>query len=293
MSLDTLLLVLAGALCHAVWNIAAKRVAGGVAFVWLFGLVSTALALPVAWLAWPETPAAPAAPDGMLWLVAAASGLLHVVYSLVLQRGYRAADFSVVYPVARGMGPLLTVVAAVLWLGEAPGLFGALGIALVLAGVFAVAGGVGRRAAGAPVSRRAAGVAWGAGIGLCIGAYTLLDGWAVRTLALPPVPFYAVGLLCRTVLLAPWAWAGRHALVPQWRAHRAAIVLVGCLSPLAYGLVLVAMQQAPLSYVAPVREVSMLVGTWLGAWLLRETIRPGQAWGTALMLGGVVVLALA
>ena len=126
-----------------------------------------------------------------------------------------------------------------------------------------------------------------------IAAYTLLDGWAIKSLGMTPILFYAVGLAFRSVLLAPFALRQPHLLIAQWRQHRQAILIVGILSPLAYLLVLLAVQIAPLSYVAPVREISMLVGTFIGASLLKESLRPAQYVGATAMLAGVVSLVYA
>lgn len=290
MTAHALALVLAGAVCHALWNIVAKRAAGGMLFVWLFGCVSTAAAAPVALVVWHWRPQVF---DGWMWLAVLASALVHVVYLLVLQKGYRAGDFAVVYPMARGTGPLLAVLGAVVLLGELPSALGWLGVALVLAGVFMTAGGGAGAAAGGNAQRRRRGVFWGALTGACIAGYTVIDGWAVKSLGMAPVLFYAAGLAFRTVLLSPWALRRRGELRGQWRQHRMAIVLVGVLSPLAYCLVLFAVQTAPLSYVAPVREMSMLAGTLVGTRLLKETLKPSQVAGAALMLLGVAGLALA
>ena len=121
----------------------------------------------------------------------------------------------------------------------------------------------------------------------------MLDGWAVKTLGMVPLLFYSVGLVWRSVLLAPFAMRQRRQLREQWALHRKAIVLVGLLSPLAYGLVLTALQTAPLSYVAPVREVSMLMGTFVGAHWLKEAVQRSQKAGAVLMLIGVLGLAWA
>lgn len=289
MSAQTLALVLAGAVCHALWNIVAKRAAGGLLFIWLFGCVSMVAAAPVALLAWHQHPQAF---DGWMWLAALTSALLHLVYSLALQKGYRVADFAVVYPMARGTGPLLAVLGAVALLGELPSVLGWLGVALVLAGVFMTSGGA-AGIAGSGDARRRRGVLWGGLTGLCIAGYTVVDGWAVKSLGMAPVLFYAAGLGFRTVLLAPWVLPRRALLAAQWRQYRTAILLIGLLSPLAYCLVLFAVQSAPLSYVAPVREMSMLIGTLVGARLLKESLKPSQVLGAALMLLGVAGLALA
>ena len=209
----------------------------------------------------------------------------------MLQRGYRVARFSVVYPTARGSGPLFSVLAALALWSERPSALGWAGVAAILGGLLLSARGAGPAAAEA--GQPQGGVRWGLLTGLLIAAYTLLDAWAIKALAVSPVVFYALGLLLRTLLLAPLALRQRGEIAARWRERRAAIIAVGVLSPLAYTLVLLALRTVPLSYVAPVREVSMLVGTLLGARLLDGRVRPAQAAGTATMLLGVVAIALA
>ena len=289
MSASALALVLAGALCHAIWNIVAKKAGGGVLFVWLFGAVSVLAAAPIACWAWLEHPQIF---SHWMWFAALASGLVHVLYSLVLQKAYRVSDFAVVYPIARGTGPMLSVLAAIILLGEKPSPIGWISVAAVLLGVFISAGGINifRSTPGHP---RHLGVLWGMLTGLFIASYTVIDGWAIKSLGMTPILFYAVGLLFRTVVLAPFALRTPRDLLKQWQTHRRAILIVGILSPTAYLLVLIAIQTAPLSYVAPVREISMLVGTFIGASLLKESVKPSQVVGAATMLLGVIGLAWA
>ena len=289
MSAFALSLVLSGALCHALWNIVAKKAAGGLAFVWLFGQVSVFAALPVALWIWHTQPQTF---DTSMWLAAIGSGVIHIVYSLVLQKGYQVSDFSVVYPIARGSGPLITVVVATTLLGELPSLTGVLSVGAILAGLFVSADG-GRIFGLGNSTKRQLGVLWGLLTGVCIASYTVLDGWAIKSLGMSPVLFYVVGLIVRSALLAPFALRRPEELRTQWRTHRSAILTVGLLSPTAYALVLYALQIAPLSYVAPVREISMLIGTLLGARLLKEAVRPTQIVGAGIMLAGVAGLAFA
>ena len=283
-----LALVLAGAVCHAVWNIVAKKSQGGAAFVFLYGVVSVAAATPVAVWTWTRQPQYFSA---AMWAAVAASALIHVFYSLALQKAYREADFAVVYPVARGTGPMLSALLAILLFGERPSLIGYLSVAAILAGVF-VSAGAGALWRGGAENRRL-GVLWGMATGAFIAAYTLLDGWAIKTLGMAPILFYAAGLVFRALLQAPFALSRRDVLRREWREKRAAIVAVGLLAPTAYALVLHAVQRAPLSYVAPVREISMLIGTFIGTGLLGESVKPSQAVGAAIMLAGVAGLAWA
>lgn len=285
-----LLLVLTGAVCHASWNIVAKKAGGGLPFVWLFGLVSVVAAIPVTVWAWMDFPQIFTAP---MWLAVVASALIHIFYSLVLQKGYRESDFAVVYPVARGTGPMLAVVAAVVLLGEKPSAMGCLSVAAILLGVFTTAGITSIWLGKSLQKKRHLGVMWGVATGAFIASYTVIDGWAIKSLAMSPILFYTAGLFLRAVLLAPFALRRPAELRGQWREHRAAVIAVGILSPLAYCLVLFAVQRAPLSYVAPVREISMLFGTFIGAGLLRESLKASQIAGAAIMLAGVLGLAWA
>ncbi|MBL8483837.1 MAG: EamA family transporter, partial [Rhodocyclaceae bacterium] len=263
------------------------KASGGLPFVFLFGLVSCAAAAPWGYASWRQLDAAPSA---ALWGAIVASGLLHVVYSLVLQQGYRAADFSIVYPLARGTGPLFSVCGAVLLLGEAPTAAAWLGVAAIVGGIFLIAAAPAALLHG---RRTGAGLFWGLLTGLFIASYTVVDGWAIKTLAAPPLFYYAAGLAVRTVLLAPFALRAPAALARTWRCDRLPVLGVGLLSPLAYSLVLLALTRAPLSHVAPVRELAMLAGVLIGARLLRESLSPQRLAGCACMVAGAVLLVVA
>ncbi|HET9975843.1 MAG TPA: DMT family transporter [Burkholderiaceae bacterium] len=294
MPLSALALVLAAALLHALWNIVAKRAGGNHHFAFVSVLFTVVIWAPVAVafgalneaLRW----------GAREWLVLAASALVHVLYFTVLLTGYRKADLTVVYPVARGSGPLLASVGALAVLGEPLTLLGGVGVLAVCGGVFLIAGGPRILRAGpeAPGHAQAlAGVRWGAATGLLIAAYTVIDGYAVKVLLIGPVIVDYVGNLLRVPLLAPGAWrdpAGfRAACRGQWRPA----VVIAVMGPLAYVLVLYAVQLAPLSHVAPAREVSMLFAALIGGRLLGEGDRGWRIVGACCIAAGVIALATA
>lgn len=289
MNATALAMVLAGAVCHAIWNVIAKKTSGGPGFVWLYGAVSLLAAVPPGiWTAWNHGQHF----DAIMWLAALTSGLVHVLYSIVLQKSYKVGDFSTVYPIARGTGPLLTVLIAVFLLGEHPSAIGWMGISGILLGIFVSSGRL-MRSEGIDIRRRRLGLIWGLFTGAFIAAYTVIDGWSIRSLGMNPILFYCVGLVFRTLLLAPLAASSGRALISQWKAQWRHVIAVGLLSPAAYLLILFALQSAPLTYVAPIREISMLVGTILGGRLLKEAIHTPQIVGVFLMLLGVTALAVA
>jgi drug/metabolite transporter (DMT)-like permease len=287
MSATALALVLVAAVAHALWNLAARSVtADGGLFVFLYVAASAALWTPVTvgWLL--------LHPRHLTWawlLAPLVSGLLHTVYGLVLQRGYRRGDLSLVYPVARGVGPLVTLVVAVAALGERPAPLAVLGALVVVAGI-GVISLPGR--GGATRARSRAGLGWGAATGLSIAAYTLWDSHAVNTLQVPPSAYFTTSLLFQMMPLAPRAARRPAALAGVWRDHRRAVLTVAVLSPLAYVLVLQAMLLAPVALVASTRESSIVVGALLGSLVLGEPGGPRRTVGALVVLAGIALVVL-
>lgn len=286
MSLVALSLVLASAFGHATWNYWLKTRGGGVVFVWLFSVTGCAIYLPLAAaLVW-FTGFVPTAAQLGLML---ASGLLHTAYYLLLDRGYRGGDLSLVYPIARATGPLLTLVAAIAVIGERPSSAGLIGALTIVAGAFLLTGGA--RLWRADGHWHALGYALASGFMLT--AFTLNDRHAVAVLLVPPLIHDWAQNLVRAVLLTPLAYTQRQAIGALWRDKRTAILIIAVLCPASYILVLAAMQLAPISYVAAARELSILFGTLMGARLLREADSHRRVTGAIVMLGGFIALALA
>jgi multidrug transporter EmrE-like cation transporter len=178
--------MLAG-LIHASWNIAAKKAGGDARFAAFTGVVMTVFWAPLGlWLGWQQVPLWGLVP----WAFILASAVLHLVYYLVLLRGYRKADLTVVYPLARGSGPLLSSLVAILLLGERLTLLGAAGIGGVVGGVFLIAGGPALlRATHDPAQRQRVlrGLRYGLLTGAFIAGYTVVDGYAVKVLLMSPI----------------------------------------------------------------------------------------------------------
>jgi drug/metabolite transporter (DMT)-like permease len=287
MTVSSLLLVVLAALVHATWNLLSKQAAdAGPTFVFAYCLFAVVAYAP--WVLWLV------AQGNMPWSWPAAgvimvSGLIHLVYSLVLQAGYGAADFSVVYPVARGSGPLLSTLGALLVLGEALTGLRILGLLGVVAGITLIATQGELAAFRRP--RGQTGVAWGGATGGCIAAYTVVDAWAVKALGVPPVILDWFSNLLRLVLLLPLVAANLSRARDLMQGKWLLALGVGLLSPLSYILVLSALRLgAPLSVVAPMREMSMMAGTLLGMLVLGERVGPWRLVGCAVLIGGVVAL---
>jgi len=173
---------------------------------------------------------------------------------------------------------------------------GALGVLAVCGGVFLIAGGprLLRPSGDAQAHAKAlAGVRWGALTGLLIAAYTVIDGYAVKVLLIGPVLVDYVGNVLRVPILVPVALRDPAGFLAAARAQWPHALVVAVLGPLAYVLVLYAVQAAPLSHVAPAREVSMLFAALLGGRLLGEGDRALRIAGAACIAAGVIALAAA
>ncbi|RZJ19637.1 MAG: EamA family transporter [Haliea sp.] len=292
MPLSALALVVLAGLIHASWNIAAKKAGGDARFAFFTSVVLMLVWAPVGlWAAWGVLPGW----GWREWAVVVVSGVLHVLYYIVLLRGYRKADLTVVYPLARGSGPLLSSLVAIMLLGEQISAMGVAGIAGVVGGVFLIAGGPGLlRAAHDPERRRRVhkGMLYGLLTGAFIASYTVVDGYAVKFMLMSPILVDYLGNFVRLALLAPAVLRDRPAARSLWRVQWRYAVLVGTISPVSYVLVLYAMQVAPLSHVAPAREVSMLFAALIGGHLLGEGDRLPRLLGAALIAAGVMALAL-
>lgn len=286
MTAAALALVLAAALAHATWNYFLKRARGGAGFMTLVAATAAVIWAPLA--AWQGLHLGYEFRLVHLWPIVA-SAAIHTAYFLLLDRGYRHGDLSVVYPLARATGPVLTIVAAIAVLGERPGPLALAGAALVIAGAYLLTGNPLRL-----LSRdRPKGAGFALLTGCAIALYTVVDKVAVAHYRIPPIVFDWACLALRFFLLWPLAaWGAPRALGDSWRVDRRWIVLVAILSPLAYILVLTAMVFTPVSYVAPARELSILFAALMGTHFLQEGDATRRVVAAALIVVGIVCLAL-
>jgi drug/metabolite transporter (DMT)-like permease len=292
MPATALALVLCAALLHALWNLAAKKAGGNHHFVLASALAVSLLWAPLALaLGWQELGQWPPA----AWAAALASAIVHLLYFNALLAGYRASDLSVVYPVARGSAPAVSALVAVLLLDERLGVTGTLGLGAVVCGIVLIAAGpaLWRRGDDAQArARRRLGLAWGALTGMLIAAYTVIDGYAVKFLLVSPLLLDWICNVIRVPFAVPAVWRDRQGFLPALRRQWPHLLVIACLAPLGYILVLYAMQLAPLSRVAPARELSMLAAALLGGQLLKEGDRVARLLGAACIAGGVIALAI-
>ena len=285
MPFTAFLLVTLAAIAHATWNFLAKRAAQSKHLIWFSSATEALLFAPVAaWIlknVWTTLGFRSA-----LFLLA--TGLLHLLYTESLLRGYRAGDLTMVYPLARGTGPLLSFLGAVVLLHEHLSLLAATGAVLISFGILLASGGF----SAVRDSHNHAGIFWGVVTGCTIAGYTLVDGYSVKTLLLSPMLVEYAGNLFRLIVLSGGAYRRRSVLLPEYSKWWREASGIAVLTPIGYILVLFAMRLAPISHVAPVREMSMMIGMYFGARFLGEGHVVRRLIGSAFIAGGVAALAL-
>jgi uncharacterized membrane protein len=280
-------LILIAAFLHAFWNFIAKGAAEPRAMLSAALWASLILYAPL--FAY-RFPSAEIAPGG--WYFILATGVLHALYFYALGRAYGAGDLSRVYPLARGSAPILVVGIAAVFLGERVSASGSAGILLVVAGVlisYFPSGGEGSfRQLWAPEAR------WALATGLVTATYSVVDKAGVTRV--PPDVYIYLMFLCTALFLLPAELTrGREALAGLRLGERKGLLRAaagGVCMMGAYGLVLYAMRLSMVSYVVAAQEVSVVIGAALGVFVLKEGGGRQKLSGAALVVAGLVLLAI-
>lgn len=288
MSGIALLLVLTSAFLHAGWNLLAKRAGNtrSAGLIWLFSVCSAVIYAPIALI----SIITQHTEIGLVLVFAAAfSALIHIGYFTLLQQGYRAGDMSVVYPLARGTGPMLSTVAAILLFSERPTPIALVGTAMIGISVVWIASSGIKSQSGQGNLRQA--VFFALLTGAFIAAYTLWDKRSVSVLLIPPLAYNWMANVFCALLISPLVVNHRDEVRATWQKHRLEVIGIAVLSPLAYILVLFAMTFSPVSYIAPARELSILIGAVIGSRFLNEGHTTSRIAAALMMTTGVILLA--
>jgi drug/metabolite transporter (DMT)-like permease len=272
--------VLASSVLHAVWNALAKAMPDQ--FVAFTLLAATEMVWGAGvWLA-------VGGPRAAAWPFVVGSAAIHVAYSMTLLNSYRFGDLSRVYPLARGLAPLLVAAFAALVAGETLAPLQILGVAVVAGGLTSL---VWVRGTGSLRDRRA--VLLAVATGVAIAGYTLVDGLGVRraggALAYSGVLFLLQAVVVFGILAAYLARRKWPAPDRSWWLG----VVAGLLSVTAYSLVLWAQTRSALAVVSALRETSVVIGALIGSFLLAEGKGAQRVAAAAVVAAGVALLVAA
>jgi drug/metabolite transporter (DMT)-like permease len=270
---SALLLALAAAAFHAVWNLLLARAGDPEAATAVALVVATIAFAPVAALTWDV--------EREAWPWIGASAALELVYFVLLAAAYRRAEFGLVYPLARGLAPVLVLAVGVVALGTDPTAGQALAVGVIAAGVLLVRGFRGADGRG---------TAFAVGIAACIAAYTLVDKEGMRHAA--PLSYLEVVLVWPAL-----AYAGAVVALKGGVSLRREIGLAPAVAGVimfgSFALTLAALGRAPAAPVAALRETGVVWAALLAALVLRERVSPGRFAGAVLVAAGIAILALA
>jgi drug/metabolite transporter (DMT)-like permease len=277
----SLLLVIGSGLAHAVWNLFAKKSENKAVFLWAMYIPSTVALLPVMWKELTSVSVSVGA-----WLLIALSVLLQSIYSMLLALTYKRSDLSQAYPIMRGTSTLLVPVLGVVFLHESLPAVGWLGVLCLIAGFVVMSGWTPSsshpRMSPAPFLLALI-------VGLCTTTYTLVDKLNLDTLS--PLALLAVTNIGFMVGLTPSAmFSGKitEIVFRQWKSF-----LVGAvLSPGSYLLFLYAMQNAQVTYIAPLREVGIVFGALLGMIVLKEKHGTSRVAASVVVVAGIFLIAV-
>ena len=276
MSADVFALVLLAALLHASWNALVKSGGDGLIRLSMVMLTGSVMSLPLV-IALPLP-----APESWPYLIA--SVVIHLGYYAFLLLGYRVGDLSQVYPIARGIAPLLVAILAFTFADETLNSQGVFAVVLICAAILSLALGPRTHGVGAKP------VIFALLTGVTISAYTLVDGLGGR--AAGNVWSYIAWLfLLEGVSLAlPAIIIRGPALIPAMKKHWRAGVTGGVFATVAYALVIWAMSITPLTYVSALRETSVIAAAIIGTRLLREPLGTQRVAAASVVVAGVVLL---
>lgn len=245
---------------HSVWNVYAKRASSGFVFVWFIGVVTTILYAPIVIASLYKTSFSfNLYQIGLLLL----SGTLHFGYTLFLLYCYEKVDMSVAYPIIRGLIPVLAGCAGLFFLKENLSNAALCGFVAIIAGVWLVGSTSDNKIALQPIL-------WGVGTAIFAAAYSLCDKIAVTQGKIDPIVLDYAGAVMRCVVLAPFVARKPKLVSTAWKQHHTSILVVGILMPLSFILVLHTLKVLPLSFVVPIRELSVLWGIVIAGFLLGE-----------------------
>jgi drug/metabolite transporter (DMT)-like permease len=268
-----LLFALGAALLHASWNVLLARTADPAAAGGVMLLTAPVVFAPAAAATWDvDWAAAP---------YVAGSAAFELAYFVLLTAAYGRSELSLVYPIARGLAPVAVLAVTTLALSAAPSGAEVAGVVLVGCGIVLVRG--------RPAKADPRGVLLGVAIAACIAGYTIVDKHGVEHAG--PIPYFELVALVTAVAYLPFvAW--RRGIGAVRAELRPSTIVSGIFAFAAYGLVLAALERASAASVSAVRETSVVMATALATFVLGERVGLPRLAGSAIVVGGVALIAL-
>jgi drug/metabolite transporter (DMT)-like permease len=260
---------------HVGWNLILKQSQHRQLTSWLSICLAGFGTLP---FVWSQT-------SWQLWAIACAGALFQAGYSLLLAYGYDHYDLGVLYPIARGVAPLLAAIWATIWLGDTLQLGGVLAILLITGGTIWI--GVRQQQTQHGHWR----IPWmPLLIALMISGYTIIDAFGTRQST--PLTYYSVCMTCTAMCMSPIVYWHQRGDFSRWWHELPKAAIIGSMSFVSYLIVLSCYAVAPVSYVAATREMSIVIAGLVGWLWLKESLGSTRLIGASIVCLGVITLVL-
>ncbi len=275
-------LLVGSALLHTTWNLLLKQAGEKYIATWWAILIGSSVFLPFLFLT--------GLPERETWLLLLISVLVEIAYYILLGTAYRNSDFSLIYPLARGAAPGLIAIWSILFLGEKLNLPGAVGLVIIIGGLLIVARG--NFLQPKTMSNQLRGVIIALVLALLISVYSTIDGAAVKhtpAFSYAVLIFFLAPVFTTPLMFRIYGW---QVLKAGLMTHWLRIVSIGLLAVSAYLLALAAFSMASISYVAAIREVSVVMGAFAGWRFLNERLGSWRVFGSVIIFAGILLIAL-
>lgn len=273
-------LVIVSGLIHALWNLFAKQSVNKMTFFWSVHFVSFIMLMPYFIKELPEIHL-----DGAAVLLLMGTMFFQVLYTLCMIIGYTAGELSLVYPILRGSASLLIPLISVIFLGDKLTLLGWIGLIIILTGICLVSRGDVK--ANNKKIKESILIAFCGGI--AITGYTLSD-----KVLLEYVSPFAIFQFQNFIQVLALFWGALHSksLKKEWIVNWRVILLGAIFVPGAYLTFLFALKLTQVAQLAPLREISIVFGAFLGAFFLQEPQGFRKIIGAIIIVLGIVILGL-
>ncbi len=267
-------LILLAALCHASWSAIIKNSKNGLAMMAITSVIEIIVFLPLIFTV--------PLPSTSIWYLILATTVLHGFYRYSVVASYKHGELSFVYPIARGGSCLIIGIITYLFIQNNINIYGVFGIVLICTGLFMIS------FLSAKKFNKLAFIIAIITAGL-ISTYTLLDGIAVRK-SENPFTFIYWMLLLNGIPVLIYSLFSNNGLRKRNSYNIRDGVVAGILAIIGYGLVVWSMQFIEIAYVSSIREVSIVLATIMGLYILKERDAIKRIVPSIIIVGGVTVL---
>ena len=277
MSLTVFIAVVVAAFLHAVWNAMVKKGHDKYLAVCAIVLGSVPASIVVIFIT------SPPSIESIPYIVL--SAILHVGYEWNLLSSYRFGDYTKVYPIARGTGPILVTIVSLIFFSVVLSNFEILGIFIVCLGIFILS------FQNIENFKNYTAIIYALVTGFFIMSYSITDGYGAR-ISNSPLSYMGWSFIINAAIF-PVLLNFKHKpgiITKIFKEGKKIFFVGGTLSYVVYAIVVWSFTQAPIPLVATLREISIIFALLIGAIFLNEKLNMLKISAVLTIFFGVILL---